>query len=171
MSDEGASPRERVTEACRRDQPHLIEQVLDGFEGKSNEEVAEIFNGITDSMGNHALHICAQYGSYDTMDALFDIQFFECDPLTRLDSDTPLHVAVRYAQEKDAEVGTEMIRMMCDAGCDPRVKNKHGQKPVDLVYNQPEIKSILQMAEYVLAEGLRNDDGAESDGGSASDSE
>ncbi|KAL4952986.1 hypothetical protein BDW69DRAFT_166497 [Aspergillus filifer] len=171
MSDEGASPRELVIEACRRDQPHLIEQVLDSFEAKSNEEVAEIFNGITDSMGNYALHICAQYGSYDTMDALFDIQYFECDPLTRLDSDTPLHVAVRYAQEKDAELGTEMIRMMCDAGCDPRVRNKHNQKPTDLVYNQPEIKSILQQAEYVLAEGLRNDDAAESDGGSVSDSE
>ncbi|KAL4933713.1 ankyrin repeat-containing protein ANK1 [Aspergillus undulatus] len=171
MSDEGASPRELVIEACRRDQPHLIEQVLDSFDGKSNEEVAEIFNGITDSMGNHALHICAQYGSYDTMDSLFDIQFFECDPLTRLDSDTPLHVAVRYAQEKDAELGREMISMMCEAGCDPRVRNKHGQKPADLVYNHPEIKSILAQAEYVLAEGLRENDEGDEGAGSASDSE
>jgi hypothetical protein len=60
---QGASPRELIVEACRRDQPHLIEQVLDSLEGKSNEEVAEFFNGVTDSMGNHALHICAQYGS------------------------------------------------------------------------------------------------------------
>ncbi|KAL2824591.1 hypothetical protein BDW59DRAFT_147164 [Aspergillus cavernicola] len=172
MSDEGASPRELIVEACRRDQPHLIEQVIDSFKGKSNEEVAEFFNGVTDSMGNHALHICAQYGSYDTMDALFDIQFFECDPLTRLDNDTPLHVVVRYANEKDAEIGTEMITMMCEAGCDPRVRNKHGQKPVDLVYNNAEVKTTLQQAEYVLSEGLRNDNHVDGDDdGSATDSE
>lgn len=105
------------------------------------------------------------------MDGLFDIQFFECDPLTRLDNDTPLHVAVRYANEKDAEIGTAMIKMMCEAGCDPRVRNKHGQKPAELVYNNQEIKTTLQQAEYVLAEGLRNEDIADDSEGSASDSE
>lgn len=106
----------------------------------------------------------------DTMDSLFDIQFFECDPLTRLDKDTPLHVAVRYANDKDSELGLEMIKMMCDAGCDPRVRNKHGQKPAELVYNNQEIKSTLQQAEYILAEGLREDADNGSQG-SASDSE
>jgi ankyrin repeat protein len=106
------------------------------------------------------------------MDHLFDIQFFECDPLTRLDNDTPLHVAVRFANEKDAELGKEMIEMMCEAGCDPRVRNKHNQKPADLVYNNQEIKAVLAKAEYVLSEGLRNDDVADADdAGSASDSE
>ncbi|KAJ5678715.1 hypothetical protein N7462_006959 [Penicillium macrosclerotiorum] len=158
-----------VVEACRRDQPHLIEQVLHDMEDKSNEDVAEFFNGVTDPLGNHALHVCASYGSYDVMDALFDIQFFECDPLTRLDKDTPLHTAVRYANEKDAELGLEMIKMMCEAGCDPRVRNKHGQKPADLVYNKPEIKNLLAQTEYILAEGIQNDEGNGSD--SASDSE
>ncbi|KAL3477912.1 hypothetical protein BJX99DRAFT_120634 [Aspergillus californicus] len=172
MSDEGASPREIIVEACRRDQPHLLEQVMETFEGKSNEEVAAFFNSITDSMGNYALHICAQYGSYDTMDQLFDIQFFECDPLTRLDSNTPLHLAVTFANEKDAELGEDMIKMMCEAGCDPRVRNKHNQKPADLVFNNAAIKSTLQQAEYVLAEGLRNDDNADGDDAeSASDSD
>ncbi|KAB8223515.1 hypothetical protein BDV33DRAFT_167107 [Aspergillus novoparasiticus] len=174
MADEGASPRELVVEACRRDQPHLIEQVLDGMEGKSNEEVAEFFNGVTDSLGNHALHICAKYGSYDTMDSLFDIQYFECDPLTRLDKDTPLHTAVQYANEngkEHPELAKEMIDMMCEAGCDPRVRNKHGQKPVDLVYDNPEIKKILQKTEYILAEGLRDDADNGSVHDSASDSE
>ncbi|KAJ5385231.1 hypothetical protein N7517_003142 [Penicillium concentricum] len=172
MADEGASPRELVVEACRRDQPHLIEQVLNDMEEKSNEQVAQFFNEVTDSMGNHALHICAQYGSYDTMDALFDIQFFECDPLTRLDKDTPLHIAVRYANEKDAELGEAMIKMMCEAGCDPRVRNKHGQKPAELVFNNNEIKKTLQQTEYIMAEGIQNTgDGADSDGGEASDSD
>ena len=107
----------------------------------------------------------------DTMDALFDIQYFECDPLTRLDHDTPLHTAVRYASEKDAEVGTEMVKMMCEAGCDPRIRNKAGQKPIELAYDNQEIKTALQSAEYIFAEGLR-DEGAEvSAHDSASDSE
>lgn len=106
----------------------------------------------------------------DVMDALFDIQYFECDPLTRLDNDTPLHVAVRYAAEKDKEVGTEMVKMMCEAGCDPRVRNKHNQKPVELVFDNNEIKQALQQAEYIMAEGIQNQ-GDDSDHGSASDSD
>jgi ankyrin repeat protein len=106
------------------------------------------------------------------MDALFDIQFFECDPLTRLDKDTPLHVAVRFANEKDAELGEAMISMMCEAGCDPRVRNKHGQKPVDLVFNNNTIKKELQQAEYIMAEGMRKDaEELDSDSGEASDSD
>lgn len=97
------------------------------------------------------------------MDALFDIQYFECDPLTRMDKDTPLHAAVRYANEKDANLGLEMIKMMCEAGCDPRVKNKHGQKPIDLVYENAEIKATLRQAEYILAEGVTADDDDEGD--------
>lgn len=105
------------------------------------------------------------------MDALFDIQFFECDPLTRMDKDTPLHTAVRYSNEKDAELGAHMIGMMCEAGCDPRVRNKHNQKPADLVYNNNEIKKILQQNEYIMAEGIQTPGGAESDGGEPSDSD
>jgi hypothetical protein len=106
------------------------------------------------------------------MDALFDIQYFECDPLTRLDEDTPLHIAVRFANDKDRELGAYMVKMMCDAGCDPRVRNKHNLKPDDLVYNNNEIKSTLQQAEYIMAEGMQNTgDGVDSDGGPPSDSD
>ncbi|KAJ5785622.1 uncharacterized protein N7503_010834 [Penicillium pulvis] len=163
-------PRELVVEACRRDQTDLIEQILNSMSEKTNEEVAEFFNSVTDALGNHALHICALYGSYEVMDALFDIQYFECDPLTRMDKDTPLHIAVRYANDKNPELGEEMISMMCEAGCDPRVRNKHGQKPADLVFNKPEIKQVLQKAEYILAEGIQ-DETMGSDNDVASDSD
>ena len=105
------------------------------------------------------------------MDYLFDIQHFECDPLTRVDQDTPLHTAVRYANEKDKELGLEMVKMMCEAGCDPRVRNKHGQKPIDLVYDNKELKAALQQIEYILAEGVHVDADEGSADGSASDSE
>jgi ankyrin repeat protein len=107
------------------------------------------------------------------MDALFDIQFFECDPLTRTDQDTPLHLAVRFANEKDSGLGLEMIEMMCEAGCDPRVRNKHGQKPADLVYgDNKDIKLSLQKAEYILSESVQEDeDEDEAARSCASDSE
>lgn len=119
----------------------------------------------------HALNIANPRSTDDVMDTLFDIQYFECDPLTRMDKDTPLHIAVRYANDKDAELGTEMVTMMCEAGCDPRVRNKHGQKPADLVFNNPEIKQTLQQTEYILAEGIQNEEGGDEGNGSASDSE
>lgn len=173
------------------------------MEDKTNEQVATFFNGVTDAMGNHALHICAMYGSCrssvpflsyvtvqlgrmniiltstspspdDTMDALLDIQGFECDPLTRIDRDTPLHSAVRYINENadSDELGLAMVKMMCEAGCDPRVKNKHGLRPADVVLPQHErVKSTLQRTAYMLQEGIftAEDAGAESDGPSDSD--
>ncbi|KAI5294227.1 hypothetical protein KEM52_004430 [Ascosphaera acerosa] len=155
---QGASPRELVVEACRRDQPHLIEQVIASMADQTNQQIADFFNGVTDSMGNHALHICAMYGSYDTMDALFDIELFECDPLTRVDKDAPLHTAVRYANEKDADLGLAMITMMADAGCDPRVRNKGNLRAQDLLLNSnpkaAEIRKVLAKATYMFNEGM-----------------
>lgn len=60
---QGASPREIVVEACRRDQPHLLEEVVTDMGDKAAEEIGEFFNGVTDTMGNYCLHICALYGS------------------------------------------------------------------------------------------------------------
>jgi hypothetical protein len=108
----------------------------------------------------------------DVMDALFDIQYFECDPLTRGDQDTPLHLAVRFSNDKDPAVGLDMIEMMCEAGCDPRVRNKNGQKPADLVFGgNKEIKLALQKAEYILSESVQADEDEGDAAGSASDSE
>ncbi|WEW55254.1 hypothetical protein PRK78_000683 [Emydomyces testavorans] len=159
MADEdGASPRELVVEACRRDQPHLLDELKDKFAEKTKEEIAALFNEVTDSMGNHALHICAMYGSYDAMDWLFDIEGFECDPQNRIEKDTPLHLAVRYANEKDIKLGLAMVKMMLDAGCDPRVRNKSGKKPIDFTIPQyKEVKLALQKAEYALQEGVEHE--------------
>ncbi|KZZ90008.1 ankyrin repeat protein [Ascosphaera apis ARSEF 7405] len=175
---DGASPREIVVEACRRDQPHLIDQVIASMNDKTNEQVAEFFNGVTDSMGNYALHICAMYGSYDTMDVLFDIEFFECDPQNRLDRDAPLHIAVKYANEKDAELGLAMIKMMTEAGCDPRVRNKGGLKAENMLLKSnpqaDEIRKVLAKAEYMYNEGIHaaeEERRMEEEGGSGSESD
>lgn len=103
----------------------------------------------------------------DAMDYLFDIKALECDPLTRIDRDTPLHVAVRHANEKDSELGHAMVSMMCEAGCDPRVRNKHGLKPADLALpHLKDVKTVLQQTEYMLREGLARDGEEELDNGS-----
>ncbi|EEQ28113.1 ankyrin repeat protein [Microsporum canis CBS 113480] len=137
--DEGASPREVVVEACRRDQPYLIEELHENLYKDKPDEFSDFINGVTDSMGNYALHICATYGSY---------------PTNRIDGDTPLHLAVRHGNEKDIEVGMSMLEMMLEAGCDPRIRNKKGQKPADCVmpqYNQ--MRTALMKVEYMMQEG------------------
>lgn len=58
-------------EACRRDQPHLIDQVLEGMKEKTNEEIAEFINNVKDALGNYAIHICAMYGSCKSLSTLF----------------------------------------------------------------------------------------------------
>ncbi|OAX81339.1 hypothetical protein ACJ72_04324 [Emergomyces africanus] len=67
---------------------------------------------------------------------------------------------------------------MCEAGCDPRVTNKHGVTPSRLPDMIPEeVRKELRQAEYLLNEGLalQNDAGSDDDDGdarnSASDSE
>lgn len=113
----------------------------------------------------------------DVMDELLNIEFLECDPLTRRDKETPIHSAVKYANEREVELGEAMAKMLVDAGGDPRVKDGHGRKPAELCTPRTEsLRSILIKEEYILNEGLKNADVSHEDddnGGanSASDSE
>lgn len=111
------------------------------------------------------------------MDELLNVEFLECDPLTRRDKETPIHVAVKYANEREVDLGEAMAKMLIDAGGDPRVKDGHGRKPAEICTPRTEqLRSILIKEEYVLNEGLKNADVSHDDddnGGanSASDSE
>ncbi|EXJ92545.1 hypothetical protein A1O3_01097 [Capronia epimyces CBS 606.96] len=174
---DGASPKEQILEACRRDNVELFHEVLNEFQAKSKEEIAEFFNTVTDTMGNHLLHVCANYGAYDVMDELLNIEYLECDPLTRRDKETPIHCAVLYANEREVELGEAMAKMLIEAGGDPRVKDRHGRKPAEICTPRTEeLRSILIKEEYALNEGLKHtntqseEDEDEADAGSASDS-
>jgi len=172
--EDGATPREQILEACRRDNVELFQEVLGGMKESSKEQIAEFFNSITDTMGNYLLHVCANYGSYDVMDELLNVEFLECDPLTRRDQETPIHCAVRYANEREVELGQAMAKMLIDAGGDPRLKDGYGRKPAEICTPQTaELRSILAMEEYILNEGLSKHEEPEEDAGSgsASDSE
>jgi len=69
--EDGASPKEQILEACRRDNVELFNEVLGSMKNQSKEQVAEFFNSITDTMGNYLLHICASYGSCTLCLSLF----------------------------------------------------------------------------------------------------
>lgn len=106
------------------------------------------------------------------MNELLDIEFLECDPLTRRDKETPLHSAVRYANERELELGEAMVKMLVEAGADPRIKDEHGRKPAETCTPRAKgARETLQQEEYILNEGLRQEHDNEEAAGSASDSE
>ncbi|KAI1628969.1 hypothetical protein EDD37DRAFT_603881 [Exophiala viscosa] len=176
MADvDGASPKEQVLEACRRDNVELFHEVVNILKDKSKEEIADFFNNTTDTMGNHLLHVCANYGAYDVMNELLDVEFLECDPLTRRDKETPIHCAIKYANEREVDLGEAMAKMLIEAGGDPRIKDGHGRKPAAICTPRTEeLRGTLIKEEYVLNEGLKNADvhpDDEDDGAAGPDSD
>ena len=55
---QGASPRELLLEACRRDNTALLHEVL-----AANAPAAELLNTARDGIGNYCLHVAASHGS------------------------------------------------------------------------------------------------------------
>ena len=55
----------------------------------------------------------------DVLDKLLDQDGLEVDPVDRLEGDTPLHKAVRYANN-EWEAGKAIVELLLDAGADPR---------------------------------------------------
>lgn len=125
----------------------------------------------------------------EIIDTLLDQPLFECDPITRLDADTPLHSAIRFINSlpiplsaSNLEFSTALLSMMTEAGSDPRIKNKAKLTPRDLCDPRLDnLRTLLQEAEVKareegederelvgLVEAEQDDEGGE---GSASDSD
>ncbi|KAL7913485.1 hypothetical protein GGI35DRAFT_210887 [Trichoderma velutinum] len=146
---EGASIEEQLIEACRRDNVELLTELL---EDKSDPEISKLLNETTTVMGNHLYHEAASRGNYDIIDHLLDQPDFECDPINRLEGDTPLHSAIRWLNSEPASqrpFGHHLIDMMLEAGSNPRIKNKGGLNAIQLVdpRNQ-ELRDLIQRHEY-----------------------
>ncbi|KEY68790.1 hypothetical protein S7711_00658 [Stachybotrys chartarum IBT 7711] len=152
MADEehdGASVKELLIEACRRNNVDLLTECL---EDKSDSEIAKLLNETTTVMGNHLYHEAAARGNYEIIDHLLDQPDFECDPINRLEGDTPLHTAIRWLNaEPPAQrpFGHALIEMMLEAGSNPRVKNKGGLTALKLVDPaNKELRDLIEKHDY-----------------------
>ncbi|KAF2767067.1 ankyrin [Teratosphaeria nubilosa] len=158
MADEGASPKEQLMEAARRNNTDLLQELLDSGSLKNNADAtANFLNTTTDALGNSALHVAAQYGSYEVLDTILDQEGVEIDGQERRDGDTCLHKAVRHVNELAAhhwDEGRAVVDILIDAGCDPRIRNKAKMKAIDLVDpRNKELRAELQKAELQLQMG------------------
>lgn len=124
MADEGASPKELLIEASRRNNTSLLTDLLKSKPLNSNpDSIAKFLNTTTDALGASALHIAAQYGSYEILDTILDQEGVEIDHMEKRDGDTCLHKAVRYCNDSargNVEQGRAVVEILVDAGCDPR---------------------------------------------------
>ncbi|KAK9321674.1 ankyrin repeat-containing domain protein [Lipomyces orientalis] len=156
---DGAKPSELLIEASRRNNIDLLQEVLGiSVDGEARPGAAEIINSSVDALGNTPLHVAALNGSYECLDMLLDVEGVEVDPVNRMEGNTPLHCAVVYAEE-EPEHAIAIVDMLVDAGCDPRIRNKQKDKPIDLVLpTNPELRKILQGAEMAAMMGPTGED-------------
>ncbi|KAF1925578.1 ankyrin repeat domain-containing protein [Didymella exigua CBS 183.55] len=180
--EEGASPRELILEACRRNNTDLLEGTIADLAAAASTagkapaaHVAQVLNDARDGLGNGCLHVAASYGSYEVLDMLLDQEGLEIELADRIEGDLPLHKAVRYANSLPPAArpaGTPIVEILLDAGCDPRIRNKAKLKPGELVDpRNVELREVLRKGEVAMMMGgdVVHDD--EGDAGSASDSE
>ncbi|KAH7409404.1 hypothetical protein BKA64DRAFT_664855 [Cadophora sp. MPI-SDFR-AT-0126] len=187
---EGASVGEILIEAARRNNTDLLKETIDSI--GDEDKVAKILNETKTVLGNYIYHEAALRGNYEIIDMLLDQPGFECDPISRIEHDTPLHSAIRYLNSLTesspltpaiSSFSTELIAMMIEAGSDPRLRNKANLTPYQLVDPRNEkLRQQLQDAvdvvqnqgdyiEDVEEGGYDGPDGDDGDAGSASDSD
>ncbi|KAI0125149.1 hypothetical protein BJ170DRAFT_490452 [Xylariales sp. AK1849] len=147
---EGASVKEQVIEACRRNNVELLTEIINNC--KSETEISALMNTTTTVMGNHLYHEAALQGNYEIIDLLLDQPNFECDPLNRIEADTPLHSAIRWINSEppaQREFGNALVEMMLEAGSNPRVKNKAKLTAIQLVDpRNTALKELISKHEY-----------------------
>jgi len=176
MADEGATPRELLLEACRRNNTELLHTVFTHY--ATPDSLADFLNTATDALGASALHIAAQYGSYEILDLLLDQEGLEIDGQEKRDGDTALHKAIRFVNGLDRDewegIGTPVVEILLDAGCDTKTRNKAKLKAFDLVDPRNEaLRGVLRKAEMMeMAKGdIVDEDEDEGGDGPPSDSD
>ncbi|KAF2858290.1 ankyrin [Piedraia hortae CBS 480.64] len=153
-----ASPGELLIESCRRNNVDLLQDEVFSRETslysapQNHLAIAKLINSTRTPLGESALHMAAKHGSYDVLDVLLDQEGVEIDHPEPRNGETPLHFAVRYTVEGGPQA---VVDLLLDAGCDPRIRDKHGRKPVELVgKDNSTLRDALLKAE-VMAEAER----------------
>lgn len=146
---EGASLHEQLLDAARRNNVDLLNGILETI-GDDKDAISKLINESKDPFGNTAVHLCSKYGSWDVLDAILDQEGVEVNQQNSIDGDTPLHVCVNYCHE-EPEYGTFIAENLIEVGADPRIRNKRGLTPLQLVHgNELEpLINLLQGAEIV----------------------
>lgn len=172
MEEDGASFAEQILECSRRNNTELLLQIKAELNNDS-EKLASLINTTKETISNNSpLHLACRQGHWELLDIMLDIEGVEIDPVNR-EGDTPLHSAVKYCAD-EPEHGTFIVDNLLDAGSDPRIVNKHGLKPIQLVTDNDKLRGLLEGAEYAIsmeiteAEQLQHQD---DDPGSASASD
>ena len=95
---------------------------------------------------------CVSPSVDEIIDLLLDQDNFECDPINRLEGDTPLHTAIRWINSEppaQRPFGNHLVEMMLEAGSNPRVKNKGGLTAYQLVDPaNTDLRDLIQRKEY-----------------------
>lgn len=119
------------------------------------------------------------------LDILLDQDGVETDPRARRDGKTPLHLAVHWCNEETGPGDWEKegvfahVEILLDAGCDPRLRDREGRRPVECVDGRnARLREVLRRGE-MLAEAERTgggdvvveDEDGEGDRGTGSESD
>ncbi|GAB1526068.1 ankyrin repeats [Rhizoctonia solani] len=175
MADEGASLHERVLSAAKTDNVSLFDEIL---EEVSNEKPFDI--NYQDGLGNTALHYAARSASILVLEKILEYEHplhegeggCDVDLQNRIDGYTPLHLAVRI---KDADERLAVVESLLDAGADDTIKDKHGQRAIDVVpADDEDVRRLFRKAEAerrVDNSDIANDSDGEPGSGSGSDEE
>ncbi|KAF8600850.1 ankyrin [Ceratobasidium sp. AG-I] len=162
MSDEGASNNERMLAAAKQDNDELI---LEIFEKEGSFNI-----NFRDGLGNTALHYAAANASLDVLEHILEQDECDVDLQNRIEGHTPLHLAVRIPDKDERQA---VVESLLDAGADPRVKDKHGQRPIDSVpFTDTELRDLFRRAEAVASVNqadIANDSDGEPGSGSGSE--
>lgn len=183
LEQEGASKGEQLIAAARGNNTDLLKEIIASF--SDAQELVDVLNNTKTPMGNYIYHEAALNGNYEIIDTLLDQEGFECDPINRVEGDTPLHSAIRYFNSlplHNPEIETyarDLILMMIDCGSDPRITNKANLTPYQLTDpKNTALRSVIQEAmdlEYnkgdFILEDTNADNSEQSGPGSASESD
>ncbi|QEU58775.1 hypothetical protein KDRO_B00390 [Kluyveromyces lactis] len=139
---EGASLKEQLLDASRRNNADLLNAVLETLDG-DKQAIQSLINDSKDPLGNTAIHLCSKYGSWDVLDVLLDQEGVDVNQQNSIDGDTALHLCVNYSHD-EPEYGTFIAENLIEVGADPRIKNKRGQTPLQLVHSD-ELESLVNL--------------------------
>ncbi|EPQ25891.1 uncharacterized protein PFL1_06565 [Pseudozyma flocculosa PF-1] len=115
--------------AARTDDAALLQSLLDPQPDFDQNHV--------DGLGNNALHYAAAHQSTEVLGDILDLEI-DVDAQNRIDANTPLHEAVKVDidgpdAERKEELRNWIVNELLESGADPRIQNKDGDKPVDLL--------------------------------------